>query len=190
MSKERSEKEQLEVIARMIETARNQARKGDSFLLMLWGYIIFVASFVQFALWRFFQIEEGYYAWGLVAIGVIASVWHRVRMSRERTTTTYTDSIINYLWIGFSVCLISVGVFSYHFYDAALPVILLFYGIGIFVTGGAYKFRPLIIGGIICWICACIAFNVAMDLQLLLLSLAVLLGYIIPGHLINRQANV
>jgi hypothetical protein len=190
MSQQFSEKEQIAVIARMIETARNRARRGDGFLLMLWGYIIFIASFTQFALWQFFGIEEGYYAWWLIVVGIVASVWYRFKRSRERKTVTYTDSIVSYLWIGFSVCLISVGVFSYQFYDAALPVIMLFYGIGIFVTGGAYKFRPLIIGGIICWICAWIAFNVGDAWQLLLLSLSVLLGYIIPGHLVNRLANV
>lgn len=190
MSQELSEKEQIAVIARMIETARNQVRKGDGFLLMLWDYIIFIASFTQFALWQFFRIEEGYYTWWLIVVGVVASIWHRVKTSQTRKAITYTDSIVNYLWIGFSVCLISLGVFSYQFYDAVLPVILLFYGIGIFVTGGAYKFKPLILGGIICWVCAWIGFNVDGEWQLLLLSLAVLLGYIIPGHLVNRQAHV
>lgn len=57
----------------------------------------------------------------------------------------------------------------------------------LFVSGGYLRFKPLIIGGICNWIIAIVATYVEFDIQLLLLALAVLVGYIIPGHMLSSH---
>ena len=70
------------------------------------------------------------------------------------------------------------------------PLVMLIYGIWLFISGGALKFRPLIIGGIVNWLLGITAFFFAFEMQLLILALAVLLGYIIPGHLLKRKFEI
>jgi len=64
---------------------------------------------------------------------------------------------------------------------------MMVYGIWLFISGGTIRFKPLMIGGIINWILAMAAFFVSFDQQLLLLALAVLLGYIIPSYLFKKK---
>ena len=71
----------------------------------------------------------------------------------------------------------------------AYPLIMVIYGIGTWVSGGILKFAPLIIGGVICWILAGMAFYFPFNIQLLLLAMSILLSYIIPGHLLKFKAS-
>ena len=74
-----------------------------------------------------------------------------------------------------------------------MPTIMTLYGIGLFISGGALQFKPLIIGGIFCWVCSFAGFHVEVIYQLLIIATAVLGGYIIPGHLLqinNKNKNV
>jgi len=190
MERNLSREESLEVITRMINTAKNDIQKGDGFLLLLWGYVVSVCSLGHFLLLEFYDPAKAPYIWFLIVVGIGASIWHRIRRKRERPTHTYVDTVVNYLWIGFTVSLITIGFHAAFLNMGAMPVILLFYGLALFATGGAYKFTPLKIGGIICWIGAWVAFAVTIKYQLLVIFFAVVLGYIVPGHLLNRQANV
>ncbi len=67
------------------------------------------------------------------------------------------------------------------------PLIMLIYGIWLFVSGGALKFKPMIYGGVINWIFAIASFFLMFKMQLLALAVAVLLGYIIPGHMLKLR---
>ena len=70
---------------------------------------------------------------------------------------------------------------------AVYPIIIVLYGIGTFVSGGALKFMPLKAGGIVCWILAVIAIRVDFEYQLLLIAAAVLIAYLIPGYLLKQK---
>jgi hypothetical protein len=63
------------------------------------------------------------------------------------------------------------------------------YGLGTFVSGLLLKFRPLIICGIINWILAMIAVKFDFDSQMLFGAAALLISYIIPGHLLAMKKN-
>ena len=69
--------------------------------------------------------------------------------------------------------------------DVAYPFILILYGIGTFISGNILRFPLLIAGGIACWVLSLISFYVSFEYQLLLIALAVLLSYIIPGHVLK-----
>jgi hypothetical protein len=64
---------------------------------------------------------------------------------------------------------------------------MMVYGMWLFISGGALKFKPLVIGGIINFGCAIAGFYIHTYELILLLSFAVLAGYIIPGHLLNAK---
>jgi hypothetical protein len=69
------------------------------------------------------------------------------------------------------------------------PVFLALYGIPTFLSGIILRFIPLKAGGICCWILCMLAIFLRYDHQLLLLGLAVLLAWIIPGYLLRAKSR-
>lgn len=189
MEKHMNQEESIEIIKRMISTSRHNIKSSDSFMFLLWGYVVFLASAVNFILLNTIFSDYAFSAWLLIIVGIIGSIYYGIKEEKEQTVKTFVDTMLTYTWISFSVCLAIVLIFGFKLKLNLYPVILLLYGIGLFISGGAYKFKPLIIGGIICWVCSVIAFNVDFYYQLLILAFAVLAGYIIPGHLLKSKAS-
>jgi hypothetical protein len=110
---------------------------------------------------------------------------------KQRRVKTYTDEMLKFIGIAFMIALFIVLVFMSIFggWTLAYPMIMMVYGMWLFVSGGVLKFRPLIIGGIINFACAIAGFYIHTIELILLLSFAVLAGYIIPGHLLNIKFN-
>jgi hypothetical protein len=67
------------------------------------------------------------------------------------------------------------------------PIVLLLYGIPTFLTGIIMKFTPLKVGGISCWVLCVIATLVPPIYTLLLLAIAMLAAWIIPGYLLKTR---
>ena len=69
------------------------------------------------------------------------------------------------------------------------PFLILLYGIGTFITGRIIQFKPLIFGGLACFMLCVLITYVEGPEKLLILALSVLLSYIIPGILLKREFN-
>jgi hypothetical protein len=55
------------------------------------------------------------------------------------------------------------------------------------VSGVVIKFKPLIIGGIGCWLLSIGTLFISYDYQLLMLSAAMVVAWIIPGYLLRAK---
>ncbi|MBK7308160.1 MAG: hypothetical protein IPI88_14815 [Chitinophagaceae bacterium] len=66
-------------------------------------------------------------------------------------------------------------------------LVLLFYGIPTFLSGFVMRFTPLKLGGIACWLLAIGSTFVAPIYYLILLAVAVLIAWIIPGYLLRKK---
>ena len=179
--------ESLRLIQQMLQTAK-QDLSDNSFDLLLWGWLVLVAALVHYGLLQA-QFDKPWLAWPLLmGLGTVVAFVHGLRRHRrERTRTAQTD-LLQFLWAGFGVLmlmLIGVGIVSG--WSRAYPLIIALYGLGTFATGGALRFRPLIWGGAACWLLATAAFRVGFDTQLLLVAAAVLVAYVVPGHLLRNQ---
>jgi hypothetical protein len=69
------------------------------------------------------------------------------------------------------------------------PFILLLAGYPTFISGIVIKFRPLIIGGISFWIMALIAHFAGPSIAPLVVPVAVLAGYLIPGYMLKPKLD-
>lgn len=180
-----TEQESLAVIMNMIQTAKTNIR-DESFYFLLWGWLVFSASLSNYFLIKY---NSGYasMAWMLMPVGGIITAIYGFRQHKQQKVKTYVDEFMKYVLIAFltSLCIIllsmqKLGLNTY-------PMILIVYGIWLFVSGGVIRFSPLLAGGIINWLFAIAAFFVPFEIQLLFLAIAVLLGYIIPGYLLKRK---
>ncbi len=183
--KEMSSEESLRVIQQMIHTAKRDF-EDDSFHYLLWGWLVFAASLGQFILFKQ-GFEHSEITWLLMPVGaVIAFLYGRKQAKKERVKT-YVSSFVMYVVTAMMVSLFIVLCFQGKLQQYTFPIILILYAIMLFIMGGILQFKPLIIGGITNWILAIVGFFYSVEIQLLILALAVLLGYIIPGYLLGRR---
>ncbi len=186
--KQMSDKESLELIALMINKAKNRFSE-NGFLYLLWGWVILICCLSQFSLLYFFSYEGAYYIWYLTWIAVIGYVFYLNKKKKNRIIRTYTDEINGFVWLVFIICtallvfiLINAEAINY-----INPAILVMYGMPTFLSGIILKFRPLIIGGICCWLLSLLSLLTEYDFQLLLIAIAVIAAWLIPGYLLQKK---
>lgn len=182
--KQLTQEESLRIIHEMISAAKNDV-KADAFIFLLWGYLVFVASISQFIL-AMMNVEHNDVVWLLMPLGGVITIVYIIRKRKKERTKTYVSEFLKFIWIAFGAALFVIMGF-HNWGGQVLPLIMTLYGIGLFISGGALKFTPLIIGGIFCWVCAIVGFKVEVLYQLLVIAAAVLGGYIIPGHLLKMK---
>jgi hypothetical protein len=184
-----TEQESLLLIGQMIRTAQQKVQENGT-IYLIWGWLVLAASLSQYILLTVVKWEYNFLPWPvLMILGAIISSIQGAKEKRREKVRTHLDQFMKYLWIAFGVSLAFVlGYMSKIGIQETYPLVLVVYGIGTFVSGGALNFRPLILGGIGCWILAVISVFVAFEVQLLLLSLAIVVAFIIPGHILKSRA--
>ena len=102
---------------------------------------------------------------------------------------TYTGDILAYVWLVFGIAtLLMVFILgSNHQYALINPVLLVSYGVPTFTSGIILRFRSLMWGGMACWILAVVSSMVLNDFQLVIIALAVLIAWIIPGYQLRNK---
>jgi hypothetical protein len=183
---------QMKIIEQMIAQSRSNISEGSIFYL-IWGYLVLVAATSNYILLMYMDYAHHWIAWPiLMTVGGIISGIMGARMERKSKVKTYVDRALNYLWAAFTFSLILVLVSMIEFgAEVAYPIVIILYGLGTFVSGGILRFKPLIWGGVLCWILGSIAVYMDFPTQLLLLIASILGSYIIPGHLLsNSKQNV
>ncbi len=186
-----SAQDSLQVIHSMIEKAKNQFSENGH-LYLLWGWVVFICSVAQFVLLKFIHFEQHYYVWMVCWLAFIYQVFYLRKQNRVKRVATYTDRMMGYIWISFVVLMVLVGITigevgKENYYKLINPVFLAMYGVPTFLCGMLLQFRPLVIGGIGCWFLSVIAHFIPADYQLLLLSAAMVIAWIIPGYRLQKE---
>jgi hypothetical protein len=181
-----SAEKSLAVIQTMINTARNQISESGH-LYLLWGWVVFVCAIAQFVLLNYFNYEHHYNVWMLTWAAFIYQMIYLARKKRKEKVRTYADSLIGFVWLAFVVLMFLFGFLfgremGHEYYRMISPGFLALYGMPTFLSGIILKFRPLIIGGIFCWLLSAAASFIPYEYQLLLLALAMVVAWIIPGY--------
>lgn len=180
--------ESLKLINEMITTAKNSV-SDKSFHYLLWGWLVLTASALDYYLLTIRHTPYHWLPWPILmsAGGILAFLFFLFQKRRE-TVKTYFETFLGYTWVSVIAALILTAFLGARFgYEVANPVIMIIYGMGLFVSGMTFRFIPLIIGSICCWGCALAACYAGYENQLILLGISVLSGYIIPGHILKHQ---
>lgn len=183
-----SAEDSLRLIQSMIEKAKEDFSR-NSFFYLLWGWLIFIAALAQYVLMVIVEWPEHYLVWNLMWVGGIVSFVYGAKSYRRERVKTYMSESMSLFGIGTCISFsILVLVFSYHqAWYFALPVFLVLYGFCSFVGAAILRFAPLRWAAIGCWIISVVAVFVKYEVQLLLMALAVLAAYIIPGYWIRAK---
>lgn len=185
-----SSEKQIKLIEEMIANAKGNVRE-DSVFYLLWGWLVFVAAAINYVLLNFTDFHSPWIAWMYLMItGGVVSAIIGYKRGKSKKVRTYPERALKYLWLGFVITLCAIlwgmGVIGVM---ATYPILMLMYGFGTFVSGGILKFKFLIFGGIVAWLCGITAFYCSFSDQLLLIMLAIFASYIVPGHLMAKSNN-
>ncbi len=183
-----SPEESLSLIRSMITQARGSVA-DNSFYLLFWGWLVFLCCLTEFVLKVLLQSPNHSVVWWSMPVGGIITAIYSFRQSKRARVFSFVDQALDFLWVAIGIAfglLVYINVVA-KTWDNAFIYYILLYAIGTFVTGRLLRFRPLVIGGLINFVLAGVCAHFSYDYQLLVASLALLVSYIIPGHLLRNR---
>ena len=183
-----TEAESLQLITSMINKAKNRFNE-TGILYILWGWLIFICCIIQFIALYFFDNQNAYYIWYVTWLAPIFQIFYQRKKMKNSKASTYTDEIMRFVWLVFIICLTSLIFILIHLkaFAGISPAVLTMYAMPTILSGVILKFRPLLAGGIFCWLLAISSAFVIYEFQLLLIAVAVAAAWIVPGYLLKQK---
>jgi hypothetical protein len=183
---ENSNKQNLDLIAQMVKTAQRRFY-DDSPYYILWGCAVFLASILQYFLLVGQNMNTGI-GWAIfIPLALIIQLILIRRQKKKENVKTHIESLLISMWMAFGISLFIILFFANKIGIYTFPIILCFYAITTFVSGGAFKIKAFQFGALVCWILAIIGFFIDYQNQLLLLAAGVLFAFIIPGIILRAN---
>lgn len=209
--KQLSEKESLSLIATMINKAKDSYHDTGVSAIM-WGSIIAICALVKLS-----EIQFNYrlpFDINLITIlAIIPQIIISIKEKKRRRVKSYDDAYMDYIWLAFGICIflmvfivntvhaelgpvmheyrqMSAGKtdgIDFRFSEFVMPLFLLLYGIPTFITGAACRFRPMLWGGLLCWVCCIIALFTTIKIDLLLTAFSAIAAWLIPGIILEAD---
>ena len=152
-----SEKESLQLITEMIGKAKGSYHSNGTNAIM-WGIVIFFCGIFTFLEMQL-HFYIGFDIWWLMWVALVPQFVMMLRNKKNKHMVTYEETTRSYVWWAFAASVLMLMFFSYHYQlDHNESLFLMLFGIPTFITGGMFRFKPMIIGGIIC----CIVFVISV----------------------------
>ena len=182
-----SKEESIKLINEMIGKAKKSyITKGIA--SMVWGIIIIICSLVSWSQ-EYFKYNLGFDIWLLTVFALISQIFFSVKEARNRNFVSYERSPIAYSWTAFGISIFTLSLYiSFHGQRGeGSSLFMILYAIPTFITGGVTKFKPMILGGIFCWVAASISIFTSVEVDLLLMASCGLFAWLIPGVILWKR---
>ncbi|MCC6283302.1 MAG: hypothetical protein IT262_22035 [Saprospiraceae bacterium] len=178
--------ESLLVIHQTIEKAKRDVQ-DNGFHLLLWGILVVAAGLVDFYMSQAEGMDNKHFAWAILpVIGVPVTIlyeWRRQKTVIQRNTILKWYSLV---WLGFGISLPMLIAFAVAQHLPPTQPIMVLTGFALFMSGVVLSFRPLVWGAAIVWAGAVACLFTDFLWHSLIMAIAVALGYLIPGFLLQR----
>lgn len=181
-----SGEDSLAIITAMINKAKCEYQ-DTGISCLLWGSVITICSLTSLANY-WLKIDALEYIWFLTVAAVIVQVIISINEKKNKKFTSYTDAAMGGVWISFGI-----AIFMFSFYTSkfevthASAIFLTAYGIPTFTTGFMRNFKPMLIGGIICWVLAIASMYTRYPYTHLYAALAAQVAWFIPGLILRKR---
>lgn len=178
--------ESLAIITGMINKAK-QDYNETGISCLLWGSIVTICNVATFI---GIEVGAGWigYVWYLIIVAIAGQVFISIRESKRKKYTTHQDAAMDGIWISYGIAICMFSFYSSKFeIPYANAVYLIVYGIPTFATGIARKFRPMIIGGIACWVLAVAGMYTNAPYTFIYGAVAAQLAWFIPGIILRKR---
>jgi hypothetical protein len=186
-----TEAQSLIIIKEMIKVSKNKLKR-DGILFIVWGWVLLYVSltgFVERSLEPTVGIRNilNILAIAFPLMAGLFSVYYLLKESRK--VQTYIGISLRYVWISLFVCMVLVNLIQFNVlhsinFELQHPVFMVLMAFAVTVTGGILRNRMITIGGVIFGILALTASYLPIKEQLLIESIAWIIAFIIPGHIL------
>jgi hypothetical protein len=181
----------LTLIEQMIASAKDDHRENGAGWL-LWGWLLFGASVSSVILIELDSPQYISWVWtGILVVGLIIWVGLAVFRPKQRVVTTFVTELLHKLGLGFFISLLVMVAASFiTMHHNAFGYYYILYAFWMFIQGSALRFKPLLIGAVVNWAAAIAIFLIDDFYYTMLIStVAVLVGYLVPGYMLRQQYN-
>lgn len=189
--------ESIQLIRKSILNSRRNL-KENGFYYLFWGWMLVFASLTNYFLIRYLHARELYeqifpassITWGIfVAIGFLIVFIYKGRSGKRDIMITHLDRVLTILWLSAGVIFVMIVLFCYKNDSYPTPYILAVTGMATFLSGITVRFKPLMIGGLVFAAISVVSLFVPGMSQLLLVAIAMVLGFLIPGYLLKTAKD-
>jgi len=178
--------ESIAIITGMINKAK-QDYNETGISCLLWGSIVTICNVATFI---GVKLNAGWinYVWYLIIVAIAGQVYISIRENKRKQYTTHQDAAMDGIWISYGIAMCLLSVYSSKFeIPHANAIYLTVYGIPTFATGVAHKFRPMIAGGIACWVLAVAGRYTNPPYTFIYGAVAAQLAWFIPGIILRSR---
>jgi hypothetical protein len=181
--------ESLRIIRETIDLAKNSFRE-NGFHFLLWGWLVVIASTTHFYLGVIANHPRPDLAWMvMLVIGLPAALIYEWRKGKREQVDNLVRNWYGLIWLGFGISMLIAMPLSIRNGISPVPFILVLSGFATFMSGVLLRFRPLVIGALIIWLGSVVCLWLPSGQQLLVQAGVTVLGYLVPGYLLNLQSR-
>ena len=189
--------ESIQFIRKSITNSRKNL-KENGFYYLFWGWLLTFASVTNYFLIRYLHAKELYkqifiassIAWAIfVAVGFIIIFIYKNKTGGRNLIITHLDRVLTTLWLTAGVVFVLIILFCYYDESYPTPYILAITGMATFISGMVVRFSPLIAGGVLFAVISIISIFIPGLSQPLLVAIALVLGFLIPGYLLKTSKD-
>lgn len=181
--------ESLRVIRETIDLAKHSFRE-NGFHFLLWGWLVVAASAAHYYLAEIQHAQHPGMAWGImVVVGVPVALFYEWRRSKREKTENILHNWYGLIWLGFAISMLVAVPMTVRDGLSPVPFILVLVGFATFMSGVLLRFTPLFLGAAVMWAGALWCMFLTPSQHLLVQAGTAVLGYLIPGYLLNAQSR-
>lgn len=182
--KQLTEKESLELINQMIYEGKNYFQESGAGSLV-GGFGLLLCSLLAYAVAKgtAFPFNPFYL---LIPVFLVQLFFAR-KDEQQKKAKTFTDEAVDYVWVGFffSIVTVVVGGSIAGVGNTVVSICLFLYAFAAFCTGMITRFRYMIFASVVCLLLAAASLFLLNEVSYLLLALAAILIWIVPGFMMN-----
>jgi hypothetical protein len=181
--------ESLLLISRTIEETKQKFQENGH-IIVLWGSTTFSVFFLQY----FFELVGLYKKFDIVwtcilfpLAAIYTFIYVRGKEKKNQIPRNILGRVLGTIgWLVGMNLMILGFFFGDHLGNALAPIFIILLAIMIIITGVSIKFKPIIIGGILLNLIGFGTFLVGREYHGFSLMLGSVVGFIIPGILLNK----
>ena len=193
-SQDFDEKKSIQTIQEMLEVSKRKFQ-SDGILFIVWGWIMSINYLINYI----FRISNIHYEvkWYLkisylsVLIFGLAFTLYYILKQRKKVQT-YIGISLRYIWVGMIFSMVLVNVIQFRVlqeinFELQHPIFMVIIAYATVVTGGILRYQLIVYGGISFALLALISSRLPLESQLLMESIAWLIAFVIPGHILYSK---
>ena len=191
------EKQSMQLISEMLQVSKRKVHQ-DGILFIVWGWIMTIHYMVLFVLGQLnvsAAIGHGvkYAITFSILIGLAFTIYYVIK--QRKRVQTYIGVSLRYVWIGMFLSQVLISLILFHHFKQANfelqhPIFMVIIAFATVVTGGILRYELIIYGGISFALLAFVSSRLPLESQMLMESIAWLVAFIIPGHILYSKRNL